>query len=75
MYATVFEGYGPDGLSMDKEAREAWLKYLPAERVLPGNRKDNFWEMGETGPCGPCSEIHIDLRSDEQRALIPEMKW
>ena len=71
LYATVFEGYGPDGLSMDKEAREAWLKYLPAERVLPGNRKDNFWEMGETGPCGPCSEIHIDLRSDEQRALIP----
>ena len=71
LYATVFEGYGPDGLSMDKEAREAWLKYLPAERVVPGNRKDNFWEMGETGPCGPCSEIHIDLRSDEQRALIP----
>ena len=66
LYATVFEGYEPDGLSMDTEAREAWLEYLPQERVLPGNRKDNFWEMGETGPCGPCSEIHIDLRSDMQ---------
>ena len=71
LYATVFEGYGPDGLSMDTEAREAWLEYLPQERVLPGNRKDNFWEMGETGPCGPCSEIHIDLRSDSERAQIP----
>ena len=71
LYATVFEGYEPDGLSMDTEAREAWLEYLPQERVLPGNRKDNFWEMGETGPCGPCSEIHIDLRSDSERAQIP----
>ena len=71
LYATVFEGYGPDGLSMDTEAREAWLEYLPQERVLPGNRKDNFWEMGETGPCGPCSEIHIDLRSDSEREKIP----
>ena len=71
LYATVFEGYAPDNLGKDSEAEEAWLNYLPAERILPGNKKDNFWEMGETGPCGPCSEIHIDLRSEEQRAEIP----
>ncbi len=71
LYATVFEGYEPDGLGLDTEAKEAWLQYLPAERIILGNRKDNFWEMGETGPCGPCSEIHIDLRSDEERAKVP----
>lgn len=71
LYATVFEGYEPDGLGMDTEARETWLHYLPADRVLAGNKKDNFWEMGETGPCGPCSEIHIDLRNDQERAKIP----
>ena len=71
LYATVFEGYAPDSLDMDNEAKEAWLKYLPAERIINGNKKDNFWEMGETGPCGPCSEIHIDLRSDEERAKTP----
>ncbi len=70
LYATVFEGYAPDNLEMDNEAKEAWLKYLPAERIINGNKKDNFWEMGETGPCGPCSEIHVDLRSDEERAKI-----
>ena len=56
---------------MDNEAKEAWLKYLPADRIINGNKKDNFWEMGETGPCGPCSEIHVDLRSDSERAQIP----
>ena len=71
LYATVFEGYAPDNLDMDNEAKEAWLKYLPADRIINGNKKDNFWEMGETGPCGPCSEIHIDLRSDEERAQVP----
>ena len=71
LYATVFEGYEADGVAMDQEAKEAWLKHLPAERIILGNKKDNFWEMGETGPCGPCSEIHIDLRSDEERAQIP----
>ena len=71
LYATVFEGYEPDGLGMDEEARENWLKFLPEDRVLLGNKKDNFWEMGETGPCGPCSEIHIDLRDDEERAKVP----
>jgi len=71
LYATVFEGYEPENLEMDNEARELWLKLLPEERVILGNKKDNFWEMGDTGPCGPCSEIHIDLRSDEERAQIP----
>jgi alanyl-tRNA synthetase len=71
LYATVFEGYEADGVPMDHEAKEAWLKHLPAERIILGNKKDNFWEMGETGPCGPCSEIHIDLRSDEERAQVP----
>ncbi|MBR4094050.1 MAG: alanine--tRNA ligase, partial [Bacteroidales bacterium] len=71
LYATVFEGYEPDGLGKDTEAETAWLNYLPAERIINGNKKDNFWEMGETGPCGPCSEIHIDLRSDSERAKIP----
>jgi len=71
LYATVFEGYEPENLEMDNEARELWLKLLPEERVILGNKKDNFWEMGDTGPCGPCSEIHIDLRSDEERAQVP----
>lgn len=68
LYATVFEGYAPEGLSRDDEAAEYWEKHLPKNHILNGNRKDNFWEMGETGPCGPCSEIHIDLRSDAERA-------
>ena len=71
LYATVFEGYDPDGLSADTEARGYWLQYLPADRVLEGNKHDNFWEMGDTGPCGPCSEIHIDLRDDAERAAVP----
>ena len=71
LYATVFEGYAPDGLSADTEARDFWLQYLPADRVLEGNKHDNFWEMGDTGPCGPCSEIHIDLRDDAERAAVP----
>lgn len=71
LYATVFEGYEKDGVAMDQEAKDAWLKHLPEERIILGNKKDNFWEMGETGPCGPCSEIHIDLRSNEERAKVP----
>ena len=71
LYATVFEGSEEDGTQLDAEAREAWLKHLPADHVLTGNKHDNFWEMGDTGPCGPCSEIHIDLRSDEEIARIP----
>ncbi|MBR6649452.1 MAG: alanine--tRNA ligase, partial [Bacteroidaceae bacterium] len=71
LYATVFEGAVSEGLERDNEAAAIWEKHLPAERILNGNLKDNFWEMGDTGPCGPCSEIHIDLRSDEERAAIP----
>jgi alanyl-tRNA synthetase len=70
LYATVFEGYAPEGLERDNEAAGIWEKHLPASHIINGNRHDNFWEMGETGPCGPCSEIHIDLRSDEERKLI-----
>ena len=71
LYATVFEGSAEDGTNPDDEAKNYWLNYLPQNRVLYGSKKDNFWEMGETGPCGPCSEIHIDLRSDEERAKVP----
>ena len=70
MYATVFEGAKDDNLALDEEAKNLWLKHLPAERVLHGNKKDNFWEMGDTGPCGPCSEIHVDLRDDADRAKV-----
>ncbi len=71
LYATVFEGSKEDGTELDEEARQTWLKYLPEDHVLLGDKHDNFWEMGDTGPCGPCSEIHIDLRSDEEIAKIP----
>ena len=71
LYATVFEGSADDGTTLDTEAQAAWLKHLPADHVLTGNKHDNFWEMGDTGPCGPCSEIHIDLRSDEEIAAKP----
>lgn len=70
LYVTIFEGSPEEGLSRDDEAAGYWEKYLPKERILNGNKKDNFWEMGDTGPCGPCSEIHIDIRSDERRAEI-----
>lgn len=71
LYATVFEGSREEGLEEDTEARKIWLNYLPEERILLGNKKDNFWEMGDMGPCGPCSEIHIDLRPEEERKLKP----
>ncbi len=71
LYATVFEGYEPDGLGEDTEARSWWLNYLPEDHIIPGNKHDNFWEMGDTGPCGPCSEIHIDLRDEKEIAEIP----
>ena len=70
LYATVFEGYAPEGLERDNEAAAIWEKHLPADHIINGNRHDNFWEMGDTGPCGPCSEIHIDLRSDDEKAKI-----
>ena len=71
LYATVFEGSPEEGLSRDDEAAGYWLKHLPADHIINGNKHDNFWEMGDTGPCGPCSEIHIDLRPDEERAKVP----
>ncbi len=70
LYASVFEGDTSEGLEPDNEAINFWKKYVPEDRILKFDKKDNFWEMGETGPCGPCSEIHIDLRSDEDRAKI-----
>jgi alanyl-tRNA synthetase len=70
LYATIFEGDAEDGVALDGEAKKCWSKYLPETHILNGNKKDNFWEMGNTGPCGPCSELHVDLRSDAERALI-----
>ena len=71
LYATVFEGSAEDGTALDEEARQAWMKLMPEDHIILGNKHDNFWEMGDTGPCGPCSEIHIDLRPDEEIAKIP----
>ena len=70
LYATVFEGSPEEGLERDNEAAGYWEKYLPKDHIINGNKKDNFWEMGDTGPCGPCSEIHIDLRPAEERAKV-----
>jgi len=70
LYVTVFEGYAPEGLERDDEAAAIWEQFLPKSRIINGNKKDNFWEMGDTGPCGPCSEIHIDIRNNEDRAKI-----
>ena len=71
MYATVFEGSPGEGLERDNEAASYWEQHLPKDHIINGNRHDNFWEMGDTGPCGPCSELHIDLRSDEEKAAVP----
>ena len=71
LYATIFEGSPSEGLERDSEAAGYWAEYLPADHILEGNKHDNFWEMGDTGPCGPCSEIHIDLRPDAERAAVP----
>lgn len=71
LYATVFGGDPTENLAADEEAKALWLRYLPEDQILYGNKKDNFWEMGDTGPCGPCSEIHVDMRSDEERKAIP----
>ncbi|MFT6176728.1 MAG: alanyl-tRNA synthetase, partial [Bacteroidia bacterium] len=70
LYVSVFEGDKEDNLGLDTEAKDIWLKHVADDKIILGNKKDNFWEMGETGPCGPCSEIHIDLRSDEERAKV-----
>ena len=71
LYATVFEGSPEEGLERDNEAAGYWEQFLPKDHIINGNKHDNFWEMGDTGPCGPCSEIHIDLRPDEEKAKVP----
>ena len=70
MYVTVFEGSPEEGIARDDEAASIWAKHLPADHILNGNKHDNFWEMGDTGPCGPCSEIHVDSRSEEEKAAV-----
>ncbi len=70
LYVTVFEGDEKEGLPEDSEARAEWLKWTAEDRILPGNKKDNFWEMGDTGPCGPCTEIHVDMRSPAEREAV-----
>ena len=70
LYVTVFEGSLEEGIARDDEAASIWAKHLPADHILDGNKHDNFWEMGDTGPCGPCSEIHVDSRSEEEKATI-----
>ena len=71
LYVTVFEGSEEEGLSRDDEAAGYWAKHVPADHILNGNKHDNFWEMGDTGPCGPCSEIHLDSRTPEEKAKVP----
>ncbi|NNK28474.1 MAG: alanine--tRNA ligase, partial [Flavobacteriaceae bacterium] len=72
LYVSVFEGSDDaDNLDLDKEAYDLWKAIVPEERIIMGNKKDNFWEMGEQGPCGPCSEIHVDIRTDEEKTKIP----
>lgn len=71
LYVTVFEGDEKENLPFDREAFDCWKKHISQDRILKGNKKDNFWEMGDTGPCGPCSEIHIDLRSEAEKKKIP----
>src|SRR5580698_10576818 len=70
LYVTVFEGDAKEGLPKDDEAFNEWKKWLPEDRILLGNKKDNFWEMGDTGPCGPCTEIHVDCRTDKERKTV-----
>ncbi|MGY3793770.1 alanine--tRNA ligase [Aquimarina sp. 433] len=71
LYVSVFEGAKDENLEMDQEAYDLWTKIVPEDRIIMGNKKDNFWEMGDQGPCGPCSEIHVDLRSEEEKMKIP----
>ena len=71
LYVTVFEGSAEENLQRDDEAAGYWLKHVPADHIINGNKHDNFWEMGDTGPCGPCSEIHLDSRTPEEKAKVP----
>lgn len=71
LYVTIFEGDASENLERDQQAFDLWKQFIPEERIINGNKKDNFWEMGESGPCGPCSEIHVDLRSEEEKSKVP----
>ncbi len=71
LYVSIFEGDASEGLERDTEAYDLWRKFVPEDRIINGNKHDNFWEMGDQGPCGPCSEIHVDIRSEEERAKVP----
>ena len=71
LYVTVFEGSPEEGIERDAEAEQYWLKHVPADHIINGNKHDNFWEMGDTGPCGPCSEIHLDSRDESEKAKVP----
>ena len=71
LYVTVFEGSPEEGIARDEEAARFWAKHVPADHIINGNKHDNFWEMGDTGPCGPCSEIHLDSRTPEEKAKVP----
>jgi len=79
LYVTVFEGDASEGLERDDEAAGYWLKHVPADHIINGNKHDNFWEMGDTGPCGPCSEIHVDSRTEEEkkrrRTVLRVVNW
>ena len=71
LYVTIFEGDASENLERDQAAYDFWKAHISEDRIINGNKKDNFWEMGESGPCGPCSEIHVDLRSEEEKAQTP----
>src|SRR6185437_269936 len=71
LYVTIFEGDEKEGLPRDDESLEFWKEQVPEDRIIYGNKKDNFWEMGDSGPCGPCTEIHVDCRTEEEKKLIP----
>ncbi len=75
MYVSVFEGNEAENVPFDQEAFDIWKQFVPEDRIILGNKKDNFWEMGDQGPCGPCSEIHIDLRTDAERAAVIRSKF
>src|SRR6188508_1236609 len=70
LYVSVFEGNPSENVPFDQEAWDIWKQYVPEDRIIKGNKKDNFWEMGDQGPCGPCSEIHVDLRPESEKALV-----
>ena len=75
LYVTIFEGDDSEGLERDAEAYDMWKKHVAEDRILNGNKKDNFWEMGDQGPCGPCSEIHVDYVLKKKKQKLPEQNW